>query len=45
VKTKVVSKDMSAGENGAKAQIALEYFFAHPKTKLWRRHLWARGSC
>jgi hypothetical protein len=34
VKAEVVSKDVNVGENGAKAQVALEYFFAHPKTKL-----------
>jgi hypothetical protein len=45
VKAKVVSKDVSVRENGAKAQIAFEYFFAHPKIELWKKHLWVGGSC
>jgi hypothetical protein len=45
MKVEMVSKDVNVGENGAKAQIAFGYFFAHPKTKLWRRHLWVGGSC
>jgi hypothetical protein len=33
-KTKAVLEDVGVEENGAKAQIVLKYFPAHPKTKL-----------
>jgi hypothetical protein len=45
MKVEVVSKNVSVRENVVKPQIAFEYSIAHPKTKLWRRHFWARGSC
>ncbi len=30
----MVSKDVGAGENGARARVALKYFLACPKIKL-----------
>jgi hypothetical protein len=39
MKTKVVSKDVGAGENGAKARAAQEYFLVCPKVKLQSKHL------
>ncbi len=44
MRVEVVSKEMGVKENGAKAWVILEYSFAHPKTKLQRKHLWTRGS-
>ncbi len=40
-----MSKDVGVGNNGAKAWATWEYSPTHLKTKLWRRHLWAKGSC
>ncbi len=45
MKAEVVSKDMGAGENGAKVWVALEYSFACPRTRLRKRCLRTRGSC
>jgi hypothetical protein len=39
VRAKVVSKDMGARENGAKAKFVLKYSFTHLRTKLQRRSL------
>jgi hypothetical protein len=39
MRVEVVSKEMGVKENGAKAWVILEYSFAHPKTKLQRKHL------
>ncbi len=36
---------MGARNNGAKTWIAQKYFYAHSRTKLWKRHLLIRGSC
>jgi len=37
VKIEVVLEDMGVGENGAKVQVAWEYSFTHPKTKLQKK--------
>jgi hypothetical protein len=34
VKAKVVSKNVGAGKNGAKAQVVRKYSFTRPKVKL-----------
>jgi hypothetical protein len=39
MRIKVVSKDVHAKENGAKAWVVLKYSHARPKTKLQKRHL------
>jgi len=45
MKTEVVSKDMGAKENNAKAWTTQEYSPAYPKAKLWNKRLWIGGSC
>jgi hypothetical protein len=39
VRVEVVLKDVGARENGAKAHVALKYYFSRPKTKLQSMHL------
>ncbi len=39
MRTKVVSKDMGVGENGAKAWVALEYSLKHLRIKMGKRRL------
>jgi hypothetical protein len=39
VKVKVVLEDVGARENGVRTHAAQEYFPAHLKTKLQKRHL------
>jgi hypothetical protein len=39
MRIKVVSKDVHAKENGAKAWVVLKYSHAHPRTKLRKMHL------
>ncbi len=45
MKVVVVSKDVGAWENGAKAQFTLKYSPTRPKTRLQKRRLWVGGSC
>jgi hypothetical protein len=39
MKTKVVSKDVGVGKNGAKSRVVQEYFFAFLRIKLQKRCL------
>jgi len=51
MRTKVVSKDVGGGENGAKARATQEYSPTCPKVKMWskrlqvRRRCWGKGLC
>ncbi len=44
VRVKVVSKDMGARENGAKAWVALEYSLAHLRTRLQKKTFMSYGA-
>ncbi len=44
IKDKVVLEDVGVGENGAKAQFALEYSSALPRTRLQRNMLMNLGD-
>jgi len=45
MKVKVVSKDVSVGENGVRVQNVQKYSLTCQKIKLHEKCLWARGSC
>jgi hypothetical protein len=45
MRAKVVLEDASARKDGANIWTIKKYSPAHPRTKLWNKHLWVGGSC
>jgi len=45
MKVKVVSEDVSVGENGVKVQNVQKYSLTCQKFKLHKKCLWAKRSC